>query len=216
MFTEKYNELPYYEKNQFGTIINKLLLKGFIVRDNFDQKERIIKINPDYRFIEKNFELINDYLSYSNWRIEIDSLLGVISLLNTNDENRIRLDRETSLVLFVLRLIYENERKESQSGSEAIYLTTPILVRTMLEQGILMPGKKLTGRNLSKSLRFLVQHNILSKVSGNYDEGNVSFYILPSIVYALDNEKVVAMSNALEELNKLNDLVEVNENENIN
>lgn len=216
MFIEKYNELPYYEKNQFGTIINKLLLKGFIVRDNFDQKERIIKINPDYRFIEKNFELINDYLSYSNWRIEIDSLLGVISLLNSNDENRIRLDRETSLVLFVLRLIYENERKESQSGSEAIYLTTPILVRTMLEQGILMPGKKLTGRNLSKSLRFLVQHNILSKVSGNYDEGSVSFYILPSIVYALDNEKVVAMSNALEELNKLNDLVEVNENENIN
>jgi len=216
MFEEKYNELPYYEKNQFGSIINKLLLKGFIVRDSFDQKEKIIKINSDYRFIEKNFELINDYLSYSNWRIEIDSMLGVISLINSNEENRIRLDRETSLILFVLRLIYENERKESQSSFEAIYLTTPILVRTMLEQGILMPGKKLTGRNLSKSLRFLVNHNILSKVSGNYDEGNVSFYILPSIVYALDNEKVVAMSNALSEINKLNNLDEVKENEDIN
>ena len=64
-----------------------------------------------------------------------------------------------------------------------------------------MPGKRLTGRLIGKSLRFLNNHNIISKVSGSYDEGNVSFYILPSIKYAIDNEKIVAMSNALDQLN---------------
>ncbi len=202
MFEEKFNELSYSEKNQFGSIVNRLLLKGFIVRDIFDNKEKIVKISPDYRFIEKRYDLINDYLSFSNWRIEIDKILGVVTLFNDNDENRIKLDRETSLVLFVLRQIYENERNQTSISGESIYITTPILIRTMLEHGILMPGKKLTGRNIAKSLRFLAQHNIISKVSGNYDEGNVAFYIMPSIVYALDNEKIAAMSQALDNLNK--------------
>ena len=157
--------------------------------------------------------MINSYLSFSNWRIEKDAILGVVALLNENNENHIRLDRETSLLIFTLRLIYETERDQSSSTSEAIYLTTQSLIRTMLEHGILLPNKKLTGRNLAKSLRFLVQHNILNKVSGNYDEGNVAFYILPSIVYALDNEKVAAMSNALDQINSLNENDEVKEDE---
>lgn len=213
MFEEKYNELSLGEKNQFGSVVNTILLKGFIVRDVFDPKEKIIKISPTYRFIEKNYELINSYLSFSNWRIEKDAILGVVALLNENNENHIRLDRETSLLIFTLRLIYETERDQSSSTSEAIYLTTQSLIRTMLEHGILLPNKKLTGRNLAKSLRFLVQHNILNKVSGNYDEGNVAFYILPSIVYALDNEKVAAMSNALDQINSLNENDEVKEDE---
>ncbi len=213
MFEEKYNELSLGEKNQFGSVVNTILLKGFIVRDVFDTKEKIIKISPTYRFIEKNYELINSYLSFSNRRIEKDAILGVVALLNENNENHIRLDRETSLLIFTLRLIYETERDQSSSTSEAIYLTTQSLIRTMLEHGILLPNKKLTGRNLAKSLRFLVQHNILNKVSGNYDEGNVAFYILPSIVYALDNEKVAAMSNALDQINSLNENDEVKEDE---
>lgn len=213
MFEQKYNELSLGEKNQFGSVVNTILLKGFIVRDIFDPKEKIIKISPTYRFIEKNYELINSYLSFANWRIEKDTILGVVALLNENNENHFRLDRETSLLIFTLRLIYETERDQSSSTSEAIYLTTQSLVRTMLEHGILLPNKKLTGRNLAKSLRFLVQHNILNKVSGNYDEGNVAFYILPSIVYALDNEKVAAMSNALDQINSLNENDEVKEDE---
>ena len=58
------------------------------------------------------------------------------------------------------------------------------------------------GRSLARALRFLANHNIITKVSGNYDDGNVSFYILPSIVYALDNDRIVAMSEALKELNE--------------
>lgn len=198
MFEEKYNELSYSDQNAFGTTINRILLKGFIVRDIFDPREKIIKISPDYRYIERNYELINEYLNFSNWSIEIDKILGVVSLVNLSGENHIRLDRETSLILFVLRMIYENERKESNLTGESIYITTPVLIRTMLEHGILMPGKKLSGRGIAKSLRLLASHNIITKVSGNYDEGSVAFYILPSICYALDNEKIRAMSLALD------------------
>lgn len=201
VFSDEYNKLNYSEKNEFANSINKLLLKGFAVRDYFDPREKIIRSSAEYRFIEKHFELIDEYLSYSNWHIEKDVILGVITLVNLSGDNRIKLDRETSLVIFALRLIFETEKDQSATTSEAIYVTTPVLIRYMLEHGIIIPNKKLSGRNIAKSLRFLVAHNIINKVSGNYEEGNVAFYILPSIVYALDNDKVRAISDCLSEIN---------------
>ena len=202
MFSEDYLKIPQADKNEFGSVVNTLLLKGFIVRDIYDSKEKVMKTNPDYRFLERYFDLVNDYLKFSGWNIEKDVILGVIALSNFYIENRIKIDRETSLVLFALRLIYENEKGASNSSNQAIYITTPGLLNIMIEDGVTMPGRKMNGRSLARALRFLANHNIITKVSGNYDDGNVSFYILPSIVYALDNDRIVAMSEALKELNE--------------
>ena len=202
MFSEQFAQLSGSDQTRFAEIVNKILLKGFVVRDIFDSREKIIRVNPDFRFIERQFDLINDYLKFSGWVLNKDLILGVFYLVNTFEDNRIRIDRETSLVLFTLRLIYEDEKEEGGSSStQSIYMTTPSLIKMMVDHGITMPGKRLTGRVIGKSLRFLNNHNIISKVSGSYDEGNVSFYILPSIKYAIDNEKIVAMSNALDQLN---------------
>jgi len=216
MFNEEFAKMPLSEQNEFASIINTLLLKGFIVRDVFDPREKILRTNQDYRYIERHFDLVNDYLKYSGWNIEKDSLLGVIALQNFYSENRLKIDRETSLILYALRLIYENEKKDSNITTQNIYLTTPSLIKTMMDDGIVMPGKRLYGRGIAKSLRFLANHNVISKVSGSYDEGNVNFYILPSIVYALDNDRIVAMSNALDELKKRDPSFGGITNENIN
>ena len=202
MFSEQFAQLSGSDQTRFAEIVNKILLKGFVVRDIFDSREKIIRVNPVFRFIERQFALINVYLKFSGWVLNKDLILGVFYLVNTFEDNRIRIDRETSLVLFTLRLIYEDEKEEGGSSStQSIYMTTPSLIKMMVDHGITMPGKRLTGRLIGKSLRFLNNHNIISKVSGSYDEGNVSFYILPSIKYAIDNEKIVAMSNALDQLN---------------
>ena len=202
MFSEQFAQLSGSDQTRFAEIVNKILLKGFVVRDIFDSREKIIRVNPDFRFIERQFDLINDYLKFYGWVLNKDLILGVFYLVNTFEDNIISIDRETSLVLFTLRLIYEDEKEEGGSSStQSIYMTTPSLIKMMVDHGITMPGKRLTGRLIGKSLRFLNNHNIISKVSGSYDEGNVSFYILPSIKYAIDNEKIVAMSNALDQLN---------------
>ncbi|HKL73151.1 MAG TPA: DUF4194 domain-containing protein [Candidatus Onthovivens sp.] len=200
MFEEEFNKLVRQDQQAFAQITNKILIKGFIVRDVFDTREKIIRVNPDYRFIERFYELIEDYLEFSGWHIEKDSMNGVIALSNNFEDNRLRIDRETSLILFALRLIYENEKETSSQSQIAIFLTTASLISMMLEHGITMPGKRITGRGVSKALRFLASHNIISKVSGSYDEGNVAFYILPSVIYAIDNDKIVAMSKIIDEL----------------
>ena len=200
MFETEFEKLSNGEQNEFARVTNTLLLKSFIVRDVFDNKEKAMRINPDYRFSERHFDLINDYLKYTNWMMEKDVLNGVVALINLNEQNRLRMERETSLILFVLRLIYETEKNESSQTGEAIYITTPTLLKTMIDHNITMSGKRMSGRLFAKSLRFLANHNIIAKVSGSYDEGNVAFYILPSILFAVDNQKIKAMSEALEQL----------------
>lgn len=159
-----------------------------------------MKINPEYRFIERYYEIFEEYLKYSGWHLEKDVTNGVIAIYNEYEQNRLRIDRETSLILFTLRLIYETKKAESNAPGESLYMTTPELLKTMIEYGITMQGKRLTGRLLGRSLRFMAAHNIICKVSGSYDEGNVTFYILPSITFAVDSQKIAAMSDALERL----------------
>lgn len=201
MFEAQFSMLTNADQNEFKRIVNVLFLKSFVVRDQFDSKEKAMRINPDYRFIERFFDLINAYLAFSNWYLEKDVINGVYSLINENETNRIRIDRETSLILFTLRLMYESEKKEGAQTTSSVYMATPNLLKEMLGYGITMSGKRLTGRLIGRSLRTLATHNIIAKVSGSYDEGNVNFYILPSIIYAVDNQKIVEMEEAIRRMN---------------
>lgn len=200
MFEEEFVKLSSQDQNEFARIVNALMLKSFVVRESFDSREKMMKINPEYRFIERYYEIFEEYLKYSGWHLEKDVPNGVIAIYNEYEQNRLRIDRETSLILFTLRLIYETKKAESNAPGESLYMTTPELLKTMIEYGITMQGKRLTGRLLGRSLRFMAAHNIICKVSGSYDEGNVTFYILPSITFAVDSQKIAAMSDALERL----------------
>lgn len=200
MFEEAFLQLTRADQDAFAKAINELLLNSFIVRDEFDRREKTIKINPTYRFIERYYDLINAYLSFADWRVDKDLILGVFSLVNEYNHNRLRFDREVSLVLFVLRLIYEEERKEGGHVGDSVYLTTPLVMKVMHDRGIGFPNKRLSGRLIGRCLKEIAAHNIIARVSGSYDEGNVTFYLLPSITFAVDNEKIVAISEALEKL----------------
>lgn len=200
MFEEAFLRLTRADQDAFAKAINQLLLRSFIVRDEFDRREKTIKINPTYRFIERQFDLVNAYLGYSGWRVDKDLIKGVFSLSNDYGQNRVRFDREVSLVLFTLRLIYEEEKQEGGHLGDSIYLTTPLVMKVMHERGILFPNKRLTGRLVGRTLRDLSEFNIITKVSGSFDEGNVSFYLLPSILFAVDAERIKAISEALEKL----------------
>lgn len=200
MFDEKFSNISSSDKSMFQEVINHILVHSFIVRDIFDNKEKIIKINPYYRFCERHFELMNEYLGFIGYYLDKDVLLGVVSLNNTYTENKFKIDRETSLIIYVLRLIYEQEKAETSQTSQGVYITTPSLIKTMIDFNISFTGKRLNGRSIAKSLRYLVNHNIINKVSGSYDEGNVSFYILPSICYAIDSLKIQAIANNLDRI----------------
>jgi hypothetical protein len=69
--------------------------------------------------------LFQEDLKYSGFQLERDSNYGVISLSSSYDANRQKFDRLTTLMVYVLRLIYEEER-EILSLSKESFTTTGV------------------------------------------------------------------------------------------
>lgn len=187
MWTEDFERLNNSEKEEFKRLANLLLSRTFITRDYYDSKESMMKVNPEYRFIERHFELFSSYFSYSGWAVLKDNQYGVISMENIYEYNRLKLDRFTTLMLYTIRLIFEQERERISLRNE-IMTTTGQIIHKMITMNIFK--KKPSDRDISESLRLLSNHNLIQKISGQWENADARIMILPSILFVLTNEKI--------------------------
>ncbi len=190
MWLENYNNLTNAERERFAKLANYLLNKTFVTREIYETKDKLGKINADYRFIEKYYDLFEGYLKVMNYIIKTDETLGVIYLENDYGYNKIRLDKLTTLVLFTLRTIYDEE-KEKNATSNVVYISTASLVYKLLELKIVT--KKPTMKDMIESIRLLLSQNILTKIEGNIEDSACQLAILPTILLIVSNEKIDAI-----------------------
>ena len=61
MWLDTYNNLTNAEKERFAKLVNYLLTKTFVTREIFESRDKIGKINADYRFIERYITLFEGY-----------------------------------------------------------------------------------------------------------------------------------------------------------
>ena len=146
-----------------------------------------MKVNPDYRFVERHFELFFNYFFYSGWAVNKDNQYGVISMENIYEYNRLKLDRFTTLMLYTIRLIFEEERERISLRNE-IMTTTGQIIHKMITMNIFK--KKPSDRDISESLRLLSNHNLIQKISGQWENADARIMILPSILFVLTNERI--------------------------
>ncbi len=190
MWLDTYNNLTNGEKERFAKLTNYLLNKTFVTREIYEVKDRLGKINADYRFIEKYYDLFEGYLKVINYVLKVDEVLGVIYIENDYGYNKLRLDKLTTLVLFTLRTIYDEE-KERNATSSVVYTTTASILYKLLELKIVL--KKPTMKDMVDSIRLLVNQNILTKIDGSIDDSACQLAILPTILLVVTNEKIDAI-----------------------
>lgn len=190
MWLENYNNLTNAEKERFAKLVNYLLNKTFVTREIFETKDKIGKINADYRFIEKYYDLFEGYLKVINYVLKTDEVIGVIYLENDYGYNKLRLDKLTTLILFTLRTIYDEE-KEKNATSSVVYISTASLIYKLLELKII--AKKPTMKDMLESIRLLINQNILTKIDGNIEDSACQLAILPTILLVVSNEKIDAI-----------------------
>ena len=65
MWIEAYDKLTNSEKEEYKRLLNYLLSHTFIIRDIYDVKESMMKVNSEYRFVERNLELFEGYLAFA-------------------------------------------------------------------------------------------------------------------------------------------------------
>ncbi len=195
MWYEEHEKLTNSEKEEFRRLVNIMLSRTFIIRDVYSHKEGIIKVNPEFRFVERHFNCFLDYLSFGGWILSKDSNYGVISLVSAYEYNRVRFDKNSTLMLYTIRLVFEEEREKVALRKEVLTSTSQI-VRKMMALGLVK--KKPSNKDLIDSLRLLSQYNIIQKLEGSWEEPGTKLLILPSILFIVTNEKISRMYEMLD------------------
>lgn len=195
MIEEEFQKLSGAEQENFKKLVNLLLGRTYLLREVYSFDDNMRRSNPEYRFVDRNFALFNEYLALAGFQLERDSNYGVISLHSDFDYNRQKFDKLTTLMLYTLRLIYEEGREKIALRPE-IFTSTGELIHKMLSLGILK--KKPAARDILAALRQLGKFNILEKMDGKWEDAATRLLILPTVLFIVSNEKIGNMYDLME------------------
>jgi hypothetical protein len=187
MFTEEYDKLGDMDKDVFSKLVNLLLLQNYIIRDSFNAREGTAGLSQEYRFIERNYSLFESYLKYGKWILHKDDTYGVIYCRNTAGHNKFTLNKVTTIMLYLLRFLYE-EGREKVTLQRNIIVTISEIVERLVYLGV--TNKKLPDNDLIDSLSTLRKFKIIDKIGGKYTDPETKIIIYPSILFVITNDRI--------------------------
>ena len=199
MWSEQYEKLSSYEKIEFRRLGNYLLSHTYMVRFTYDSDEETTLPNADFNMVMRLLEVLQEYFEVTGWRLSKDDDYGIVSLISEYDNNRFRLDRFTTLFLYVCRLIYE-ENRENENSYHVVKTDTSSVVEKMKTLGLLKGGKS-TQKERIDAQRTLAHFNIIQKMETSpwSGEGN-DILILPSILTIISNQSINTMKAQLDDM----------------
>lgn len=206
MFQEDYEKLTRGEQRQFEDAVNDLLYTCFIVRKSFDRATNVSKISPTYLFIERHYNLINDFVGFIGLDLVKDDQNGVIYLNSEEGRNRIRIDSVTTLLVYALRSYYEEKVSDNPSLTET-YMDSTTLKMILRDKGLMKVNKRLSTNALALGLKTLASYNIIARAQHSFYDSSYSFYILPSIRYVISNSKMNALYDEVTKIAEDNESV---------
>lgn len=199
MWNEEYEKLTSYEKGEFRRIANYLLSHTYMVRFTYDSGKEMTLPNSDYSMLVRLFSVLQEYFEVTGWKLEKDDDYGIVSLISEFDNNRFKLNRFTTLFLYVCRLIYE-ENRENENSYHIVKTDTAAVVEKMRVLGLLKGGKSTQNERI-EAQRTLAHFNIIQKMESIQWSGDGNnILILPSILYVISNQSINAMIEQIEEM----------------
>ncbi len=182
------------QKEKFRVAANKLLNNCFIVKKKEDTRN-------DYIFIIQNKDLFIEYFDLLGYRLEINDMQGVVALTSINGTGRLRLKKVESIVLLILRLLYIEKRKELSLNDEVVVLSDEIQQKyNMLK---IETKLNLDKTMLRDNIRLFKRYNLVANLDSDVTMSDARIRIFPSILFALPNDNLTIMYEAInEKLNK--------------
>ncbi len=101
------------DKDEFTRICNRLLSNCFLCKKNETTR-------ADYYFIQKHRDKFAQYLSVLGYRLEINEEYGVVQLTNPQNYNRYNMKLFESILLLILRILYDEKKRELSVSDEVI------------------------------------------------------------------------------------------------
>lgn len=189
------NDIPERDQEKVTRAINSLLAATFVIRDIYDDKAEQLRTNEEYSVTERYLDFIRAWFDVAGWDLHRDTSLGVISISNRLGYNRMRMDKTTTMLLLSLRLAYEEEREKLSLRKEVVVSIRSILDRLMT---IGVIDKKLSDRALRDGINLLGNFRIIQRLDGPADDLSTRLIIYPTILFAIDNQRITKLVQALQ------------------
>lgn len=208
MFVEKYNMLTDTEKENFKRVLSVILSKTFLVNRIYDKNQGTFKSNRDYRFVDRNLELFREYLEIGGFCLMKDNHYEVLYIENDFGYNKKKLDKNTTIFLYGLRLKFDEVRENINLNTD-IVVSVADIIKTLMDVGAY--SKKPSDVEIKSALSNLSSFNIIQKVDGAFENPETKIIVLPSILFVITNEKITTLSQSIHRLEEEKEEIEVEE-----
>lgn len=171
------------ELEKLKELINQLLGVNFLLKE-FDRE--------NYLVARRHREALTDYFRFLGWELVIDERHECIALISPRMEHRRRLNREESIWLLVLRLIYQ-EKRQGLSLSE-FPMTTLYEIRTKY-QTFRLPFVKQT--QLRQLVSFCKKYNLIDIQDVDITLDDCRFVLFHSLLHVIETEQVEVLTEKI-------------------
>lgn len=177
--------------DEFKRVCNKLMGICFIVKKNEQTKK-------DYYFILRQRKVFEQYLGVLDYDLEINEEYGVIQLVNRENYNHVHLKLNDSIVLLILRILYD-EKKRELSVSDVVVNVGDIQERFL---SLKIRDKQMDKTTLNNSLRVLRRYNLIELLDRNLTEEDARILIYDSILMAVRVDDIRRVSDMIDKYRK--------------
>ena len=187
MFEQEYNNLYESEKEEFRRVVNYLLSKTFIIRDVYDKQAKKMITSSEYLFMEKYFDIFEEYLSIAGWKLHKEPIEGLYFIENIFGQNKAKFDSFTTYILLALMITYEESAPITTLGNSVITTTYDVISKMQI-LGLIT--KKPSKEQFRIAFRRLEQFNVILRLNTSQDVELWKIMIMPSIHHIIDYDKL--------------------------
>jgi len=188
-FEQMYETLSDKEKQQFSETVNVLLGKTYLVYERMEDRHH-------YRFVERHLELFRNYLEMARWSVHVVKQHGVIQAYNMDERNRRNFTLQETIFLFILRLLYEEKRRELRLTQQVLVTGQDIQEKYLaLQIRQRLPARE----DMQRILKMFSSFSLLDLKNGHWREPEAVYVLYPSLLLVLNLSDMESLSEWLKD-----------------
>lgn len=183
---ELFEGLLQKDKDEFRRVCNKLMSICFICKQNEDTKS-------DYYFILRHKAVFLRYLDVLGYTLEINEEYGVIQLVNRENYNHVHLKLYDSIILLILRILYD-EKKRELSLTDVVINVGDIQEKYL---SLKIREKQIDKTTMANALRTFRRYNLVALLDKDLTKEEARIVIYDTVLMAIRVEDIKRVSDLI-------------------
>ena len=183
---EEYMKLGDEDKKRVQKLCQQLFHKNYITEYIFANNDNLRKSNPDYNFIQSHFQIFEELLEATGWKLNDERDFGVIYITSDDVSARAVLDSVETAFLFAIRILYDKQRSRASSTGQ-VYITVRDIIEQLESLNSLTEIPKTRRKAALSTLR---NKNIIYRINGDLGDLDCKIAVMPSILCVISSSRL--------------------------